>query len=134
MLTVVNISLASPKSVGDTTLNMLEIMTRAFDESEGGEGTQTCSPNECTSPPALWISGNKLSGSPNYAYVVHTACGFKGLKANMPLGATITAEFKNCLVGYEYNCITSWGNTCCPSMMKHCFYGYDCGGGGGDPA
>jgi len=38
VLTVVNMSLASPKSAGDNTLNMLEIMTRAFDESEGGEG------------------------------------------------------------------------------------------------
>jgi hypothetical protein len=38
VLTVVNMSLASPKSVGENTLDMLEIMTRAFDESEGGEG------------------------------------------------------------------------------------------------
>ena len=40
VLTVVNMSLASPKSSGENTLNMLEIMTRAFDESEGGEGGQ----------------------------------------------------------------------------------------------
>ena len=38
VLTVVNMSLASPKSAGENTLDMLEIMTRAFDESEGGEG------------------------------------------------------------------------------------------------
>ena len=38
VLTVVNMSLASPKSAGENTLNMLEIMTRAFDQSEGGEG------------------------------------------------------------------------------------------------
>ena len=37
VLTVVNMSLASPKSAGENTLDMLEIMTRAFDESEGGE-------------------------------------------------------------------------------------------------
>ena len=39
VLTVVNMSLASPKSSGENTLDMLEIMTRAFDESEGGEGS-----------------------------------------------------------------------------------------------
>jgi len=39
VLTVVNMSLASPKSGGENTLDMLEIMTRAFDESEGGETT-----------------------------------------------------------------------------------------------
>jgi hypothetical protein len=38
VLTVVNMSLASTKAVGENTLDMLEIMTRAFDES-GGEGT-----------------------------------------------------------------------------------------------
>jgi hypothetical protein len=38
VLTVVNMSLVSPKSAGENTLDMLEIMTRAFDESEGGEG------------------------------------------------------------------------------------------------
>jgi hypothetical protein len=38
VLTVVNMSMASPKSAGENTLDMLEIMTRAFDESEGGEG------------------------------------------------------------------------------------------------
>jgi hypothetical protein len=38
VLTVVNMSLANPKSPGENTLDMLEIMTRAFDESEGGEG------------------------------------------------------------------------------------------------
>jgi len=37
VLTVINMSLASPKSGGENTLDMLEIMTRAFDESEGGE-------------------------------------------------------------------------------------------------
>ena len=37
VLTVVNMSMASPKSAGENTLDMLEIMTRAFDESEGGE-------------------------------------------------------------------------------------------------
>jgi hypothetical protein len=36
VLTVVNMSLASPKSAGENTLDMLEIMTRAFDESERG--------------------------------------------------------------------------------------------------
>lgn len=36
VLTVFNMSLASPKSAGENTLDMLEIMTRAFDESEGG--------------------------------------------------------------------------------------------------
>jgi hypothetical protein len=40
VLTVFNMSLASPKSAGENTLDMLEIMTRAFDESEGGEGGQ----------------------------------------------------------------------------------------------
>ena len=34
----INLSLASPRSAGENTLDMLEIMTRAFDESEGGEG------------------------------------------------------------------------------------------------
>jgi hypothetical protein len=38
VLTVVNMSLANSKSAGENTLDMLEIMTRAFDESEGGEG------------------------------------------------------------------------------------------------
>ena len=38
VLTVVNLSLASPRSSGENTLDMLEIMTRAFDEGEGGEG------------------------------------------------------------------------------------------------
>ena len=37
VLTVVNMSLASPRSAGENTLDMLEIMTRAFDESGGGE-------------------------------------------------------------------------------------------------
>jgi len=36
VLTVVNMSLASPRSAGENTLDMLEIMTRAFDEGEGG--------------------------------------------------------------------------------------------------
>jgi hypothetical protein len=36
VLTVVNISMVSPKSTDENSLNMLEIMTRAFDESEGG--------------------------------------------------------------------------------------------------
>lgn len=36
VLTFINMSLASPKSAGENTLDMLEIMTRAFDESEGG--------------------------------------------------------------------------------------------------
>lgn len=36
VLTVVNMSLANPRSSGENTLDMLEIMTRAFDESEGG--------------------------------------------------------------------------------------------------
>ena len=37
VLTVVNMNLAKPKVTAANTLDMLEIMTRAFDESEGGE-------------------------------------------------------------------------------------------------
>jgi len=40
VLTVVNMSMASPKSAGENTLDMLEVMTRAFDESEGGESSE----------------------------------------------------------------------------------------------
>ena len=42
MLTVINMNQASPKSAGDNTIDMLEIMTRAFDESEGGQGVIAC--------------------------------------------------------------------------------------------
>lgn len=45
VLIVVNMSLAKPEIDGTSTLDMLEIMTLAFDESEGGEsggGTHTC--------------------------------------------------------------------------------------------
>jgi len=41
VLTVVNMTLAEPKADSENTLDMLEIMTRAFDESEGGEGGHT---------------------------------------------------------------------------------------------
>ena len=37
-ITVVHINMAQPKPVAEATLDMIEIMTRAFDESEGGEG------------------------------------------------------------------------------------------------
>ena len=37
-LTVIHINMAQPKPVAEATLDMIEIMTRAFDESEGGEG------------------------------------------------------------------------------------------------
>ena len=37
-ITVVHINMAQPKPVAEATLEMIEIMTRAFDESEGGEG------------------------------------------------------------------------------------------------
>jgi hypothetical protein len=40
VLTVVNMSLASTKTLGENTLDMLEIMTRAYDE--GGEGGTGC--------------------------------------------------------------------------------------------
>jgi len=42
VLTVVNMSLASPRSAGENTLDMLEIMTRAFDEGEGGTNCCYC--------------------------------------------------------------------------------------------
>ncbi len=37
-ITVVHINMAQPKPVAEATFDMIEIMTRAFDESEGGEG------------------------------------------------------------------------------------------------
>ena len=54
VLTVVNMSLANPRSSGENTLDMLEIMTRAFDESEGGH-TVT---NKC----AQCLFGSELCG------------------------------------------------------------------------
>ena len=42
VLTVINLSLASPESNGDNTIDMLEIMTRAFDEGGEGPGTKAC--------------------------------------------------------------------------------------------
>ena len=35
---IVNIQLAKPKTIAGTTLDMVEVMTRAFDQDEGGEG------------------------------------------------------------------------------------------------
>ena len=72
VLTVVNMSLASPKSAGDNTLNMLEIMTRAFDESEGGGGVggaPTCNTGggpgatSCSSSWTIVILGQTFTGS-----------------------------------------------------------------------
>ncbi len=37
-VSVINIQLAKPKDVAEVTLDMLDVMSRAFDESEGGEG------------------------------------------------------------------------------------------------
>jgi hypothetical protein len=36
-VSVINIQLAKPKDVAEVTLDMMDIMSRAFDESEGGE-------------------------------------------------------------------------------------------------
>ena len=44
-ITVVHINMAQPKPVAEATLDMIEIMTRAFDESEGGEGGSGVCPN-----------------------------------------------------------------------------------------
>jgi hypothetical protein len=58
VLTVVNMSLVSPKSAGENTLDMLEIMTRAFDESEGGEG------GACVH--IIWFSSDSRRAESNY--------------------------------------------------------------------
>ena len=42
--TVVHINMAQPMPVAEATLDMIEIMTRAFDESEGGEGEEPGEP------------------------------------------------------------------------------------------
>lgn len=38
VVSVINLNMVKQESVSETTLNMLDVMTRAFDESEGGEG------------------------------------------------------------------------------------------------
>jgi hypothetical protein len=66
VLTVVNMSLASPKSAGENTLDMLEIMTRAFDVSEGGEGGE---------PPANWHIGRQYwQGLPGWLGLNKAIC------------------------------------------------------------
>jgi hypothetical protein len=55
VLTVVNMSLAKPKVTAANTLDMLEIMTRAFDESEGGGVPQPGFAKEVCN---CWLNGD----------------------------------------------------------------------------
>ena len=73
VLTVVNMSLANPRSSGENTLNMLEIMTRAFDESEGGHTvTNDCAQclfgEQCGQ---YWVPASEPRPGPEWSLVLN---------------------------------------------------------------
>lgn len=114
MLTVVNMSLASPKSAGENTLDMLEIMTRAFDESEGGEGTHP--PGKCkgldeSSP--YWSSPRIMVSEEVYGTRVTTVSGWIGFIGNMPAGSVEASREEDALVGANFNCEFAFFSSCC---------------------
>jgi len=70
VLTVINMNLAKPKVAGATTLDMLEIMTRAFDESEGGEGGIGSCPTYSWGDLETDVMNNMCLGGPNLCYII----------------------------------------------------------------
>jgi len=101
VLTVINMNLAKPKAVSENTLDMLEIMTRAFDESEGGEGTG----------PAIYEKPSRydcgLEGTVNAEGEVF---GFgKWIKVHAEAGSHFEINLKNtgtdCQQGNTWQCV-----------------------------
>jgi len=126
VLTVVNMSLASPRSAGENTLDMLEIMTRAFDEGEGG-GCTLKAPGACANLGFFnpyWADFRVASVDPIYEDIVEVEGGLTFFVSRVPAGFTILYTCGQGVVGLCRSCVSDWLNQCC-QLDIDCCYNYD---------
>ena len=113
-ITVVHINMAQPKPVAEATLDMIEIMTRAFDESEGGDGGPSggaC--KDLPIPHPYWAVNNIIFHEVFTDQKVVTVCGKSGWKFIDNLFSFEISWEGPIVSGHLSNCVSSEDNYCC---------------------
>lgn len=108
-LTVFNVGLAHRSNNTDTTLDLISVMAKAYDEGEGG-ATGSCSSNP---DDPNWATWSKKHSEVVRDQIVTASCGFNGWIARVPVGSTIDIYHGTGVVGHNINCPWSPFNKCC---------------------
>ena len=130
---VVTIQVANKQTLAtsDVTLDMITVMSRAFDE--GGEGGGLPAPGKCAELPTsdpYWLSASVPDIEIVHEMMVQTTCGLTFFISKLPVGLEIEHYMGESPIGDCRVCKNHWWpwNHCC-ALDIACAYHW---GGGGE--